>query len=123
MSDGSGGDAAWRGGNTQSFINRPQRLDRGQVAVLENGIKRRCDDLVSVGEQLKGVRQDTRQAIDGGELRFLERRRRNKTEASEFNQFKQVIMGKRGGGAGGAGEGWVRFVCGGRRRHTLIVTV
>ncbi|CAN0336957.1 unnamed protein product, partial [Ectocarpus sp. 12 AP-2014] len=42
----------------RSFTTRPQRLDRGQVAVLEGGIKRRCDDLVSVGEQLKGVRQD-----------------------------------------------------------------
>lgn len=74
----------------QAFINRPQRLDRGQVAVLQGGIKRRCDDLVSVGEQLKGVRQDTRQAIEGRELSFLERRRRNNREATEFNQFKQA---------------------------------
>lgn len=67
--------------------------------MLENGIKRRCDDLVSVGEQLKGVRQDTRQAIEGGELRFLERRRRNNREATEFNQFKQVRnRGAREGG-------------------------
>ncbi|CAM9672351.1 unnamed protein product, partial [Ectocarpus fasciculatus] len=74
----------------RSFTTRPQRLDRGQVAVLEGGIKRRCDDLVSVGEQLKGVRQDTREAIEGGELRFFERRRRNNNEAKEFNQFKQA---------------------------------
>ncbi|CAM9149336.1 unnamed protein product [Pylaiella littoralis] len=75
----------------RAFINRPQRLDRGQVAVLQGGIKRRCDDLVSVGEQLKGVRQDTRQAIEGRELSFLERRRRNNREATEFNQFKQAV--------------------------------
>ncbi|CBJ30937.1 conserved unknown protein [Ectocarpus siliculosus] len=75
----------------RSFTTRPQRLDRGQVAVLEGGIKRRCDDLVSVGEQLKGVRQDTREAIEGGQLRFLERRRRNNNEAKEFNQFKQAV--------------------------------
>eukprot|EP00752_Nemacystus_decipiens_P006149 g5547.t1 len=77
--------------SVRAFINRPQRLDRGQVAVLENGIKRRCDDLVSVGEQLKGVRNDTRLAIEGGELRFFERRRRNNREATEFNQFKQAV--------------------------------
>ncbi|CAM9476919.1 unnamed protein product [Ectocarpus sp. 13 AM-2016] len=80
----------------RSFTTRPQRLDRGQVAVLEGGIKRRCDDLVSVGEQLKGVRQDTREAIEGGQLRFFERRRRNNNEAKEFNQFKQARI--RGGG-------------------------
>ena len=58
--------------------------------MVEIGIKRRCDELVSVGEQMKGVRQDTREAIHGGELRFLERRRRTKMEKTEFNQFKQA---------------------------------
>lgn len=82
----------------KSFFDRPQRLDRGQVAVLQVGIKRTCDDLISVGEQLKGVRQDTREAVQGGELRFLEKRRRNNMEAAEFNQFKQV---KREGGTEG----------------------
>eukprot|EP00904_Undaria_pinnatifida_P004534 jgi/Undpi1/14081/HiC_scaffold_9.g03732.m1 len=89
----------------RAFINRPQRLDRGQIAVLENGIKRRSDDLVSVGEQIKGARQDTRDAISGGELRFMERRRRNNREATEFNQFKQASW--RGAGwAGWSGVGW-----------------
>lgn len=69
--------------------------------MLEMNIKRRCDDLVSVGEQIKGVRQDTREAIDSGELRFFERRRRNNREASEFNQFKQVRS------LGGAGTGYL----------------
>ena len=70
--------------------------------MIENGIKRRTDDLVSVGEQIKGVRQDTREAISGGELRFMERRRRNNREAAEFNQFKQASrMYDTQGGRGG----------------------
>ncbi|CAM9758325.1 unnamed protein product [Scytosiphon promiscuus] len=62
----------------RAFINKPQRLDRGQVALLQGGIKRRCNDLVSVGEQLKGLRQETRQLMEGGGLRFMERRRQKK---------------------------------------------
>lgn len=95
----------------QSFFNRPQRLDRGQVAVLEVGIKRRCDELVSLGEQMKGVRQDTREAVSGGELRYMERRRRKKHETAEFNQFKQARTGRDGGGdEGSVGQNIVHFV-------------
>lgn len=90
VSDWAPSPAARRRLDEQAFINKPQRLDRGQVALLQGGIKRRCSDLVFVGEQLKGVRQDTRQLIDGGELRFMERRRRTNMEAKEFNQFKQA---------------------------------
>lgn len=74
----------------QGFIHRPQKLDRGQVAALEMGIQRRADDLLSVGDQMKGVRQETRNLIEEGSLKFFERRRRNKLEAAEFNQFKQA---------------------------------
>lgn len=75
----------------RGFIHRPQKLDRGQVAALEMGIQRRSDDLLSVGDQMKGVRQETRSLIEGGELKFLERRRRTKREADEFNRFKQAV--------------------------------
>lgn len=63
--------------------------------MVEMSIKRRCDDLLSVGEKIKDVRQDTRQAVEGGELRFFERRRRNNLESAEFKQFKQVRWGWR----------------------------
>lgn len=54
---------------------------------------------------MKGVRQETRHAIEAGELRFMERRRRNNKEAAEFNQFKQVsskewLLPARRGGKG-----------------------
>lgn len=83
--------------------------------MLEGGIKRRCDDLVSVGEQLKGVRQDTREAIEGGQLRFFERRRRNNNEAKEFNQFKQARIRGAGGSTayGVGGRGYVYGGAGG----------
>lgn len=58
--------------------------------MVEIGIKRRCDELLSVGDKIKDVRQDTRQAIEGGELRFFERRRRTNLESAEFKQFKQA---------------------------------
>lgn len=74
----------------QNFFYRPKKLDRGKVAALEMGIQRRCNDLLAVGDQLKGVREATRHAIDEGELKFLEKRRRVAQESSEFNQFKQV---------------------------------
>lgn len=79
----------------QGFVNRPQKLDRGQLAALELGIQRRCDDLISVGEDLKGIRAGTREAIQAGRLKLRERWRRNTREASEFNQFKQVVLYRR----------------------------
>lgn len=74
----------------QSVIYRPRKLDRGQVAALQMGIQRRCNDLLSVADQMKGVRADTRHALEGGNLKFFEKRRRIQQEASEFNQLKQA---------------------------------
>nr|AFA52586.1 hypothetical protein [Vaucheria litorea] len=71
----------------REFLNRPKRLDRGQISALEMAVQRRCKELVEIGTMLKQKRAQSSQIRSN----YLSKQIKSRADNKEFNRFKQMV--------------------------------
>eukprot|EP01084_Bolivina_argentea_P014613 27308_1 len=78
------------------FIDRPKKLNRGQLAALQANIQHRCSELIKVGSKLMEQNErENHEENDKAKTGFfhsqLTRRRQKREAFADMNGFKQMV--------------------------------